>query len=261
MARNPIYRKRLSETGEKIRNVLVIIWLEELEKAGKTYYDLVSYLDSLHMPSAVSPIHDKDTWDSQSVLDWCTRHLDPTTGDLSLDCLDRAPYVGATKKAHIHVLMRAASQQDCWWWTELMLGLGLDINPCRWDKCMSVEGSIRYWAHMDSSDKHRYSEWEIISIAGCDLSCLSKLDNREKEALANDVQDAIKFYSIKYFHELLDVVYDLGDAELTAYVRGTHALWNSYLRSRTQKDKDQAYFDKLRKERVALSATTRKDEK
>ena len=257
----PIYRKRLSETGEKVRNVLVIVWLEELEKAGKGYYDLVAFLDSIHMPSAISPIHNKDVWDSQGVLDWCSQHLDPTTGDVSLDCLDRAPYVGMTKKPHIHVLMQAASQQDANWWSELMRGLNLDVNPCRWDKCISLEGSKRYWAHMDSPDKHRYSEWEIVSIAGCDLSCLSKRDQKETEALANDVQDAIKFYRIKYYHELLDTVYELGDAELTSYVRGTHSLWCNYLRSKVQKSKDDAYMDKLRKERAALSATKRKDRK
>lgn len=251
--RNPIYRRRISETREKVRNVLIIVWIEELEKLGLTYYDLLGYLDSLHMEFAVSPIHDKDVWDSQGVMDWCSHHIDPTTGDLSLDCIDRAPYVGMPKKKHIHLLCKGSAQHDAYWWCDLLSGLIPDIKPTRWDKCYSVTGSIRYWVHMDSPQKHRYSEWEVIGIGGIDLSCLFKQDDKKKEELANDVYDAIKFYGINYYHELLDTVQGLGDAELSSYVRGTHALWRGYLDSKSRKVKDDAYLDKLRRERAAIS--------
>lgn len=246
------YRKRISETREKVRNVIVILWLDEMERHGKTYYDLLAYMDALHLEACVSPIHDKDTWDSNSVLDWCTMHIDPETGDLSEDYIDDAPYVGKYKKPHIHLLIKAPSQQDTTWWSELMSGFIPDMKETRWDKCFSLSGSIRYWCHMDSPDKHRYSEWEIHGIAGIDMSCLSKRDTHTNDELANMVQDAIKFYKIKYYHQLLDTVFELGDAELTSYVRGTHALWRGYLHDKAQEIKDDAYLAKMKAERKRL---------
>ena len=42
-----------------MRNVIVIIWMEELEKLGKGLYDLVAYMDALHLEACISPVHDQ----------------------------------------------------------------------------------------------------------------------------------------------------------------------------------------------------------
>ena len=245
------YRKRLSETGEKVRNVIVIVWLEELLKNGYDYYDLVAYLDGLHIPAAVSPVHDKDTWDSNSVLDWCTMHIDPMTGDLDERYLDDAPYVGMPKKPHIHLLFKGPSQQDAFWWTEVIAPLLPDMKPTRWDKCYSVNGSLRYWAHMDSAGKHRYSEWDIVGIAGIDLSVLSKRDDRTNQALRNVCHELIRKNNVKYFFQLVDAAYDLGDGELVSYLGGSHAYWRGYLGSVRMKRKDEDSAARFRAEQAA----------
>lgn len=243
------YRKRLAETGEAVRNVIVIIWMEELENLGKGYYDLVAYMDALHIEACISPVHDKDVWDSQAVLDWCSMRIDPETGDLKEDYIDKAPYVGKTKKSHIHMLIKGPSQQKATWWSELMSGLIPDMNPMRWDKCFSIKGSMRYWAHMDSRDKYRYSEWDIIGIAGIDLSSLSKRDDKTNDELANMVYDLIKIYKCEYYYEVLDIANDLGDAELVSYIRGTHSLWRSYLDSKIARAKNEAIIKKVNAQR------------
>lgn len=48
-------RKRLCYTNEKLQNFLALIYIEDLEKAGFTFGDLLRYLDSLHIQCAVSP--------------------------------------------------------------------------------------------------------------------------------------------------------------------------------------------------------------
>lgn len=248
------YRKRLSETGEKVRNVIVIIWIEELDNYGWTYYDLLSYLDGLHMPACVSPIHDRDTWDGQSVLDWCTMHINPETGDLDEKYIDKAPYVGMVKKPHIHLMFKGPNQQDAFWWTELMSGLLPDMKPTRWDKCFSVNGSMRYWAHMDSTHKARYSEYDIVGIGGIDLSPLSKKDEQTCIEYSNDVYDMITFYKIRYFHQLIDTAKSLGEQDLVSYIQGTHTLWRNYLLSRMQECKDDAYLKKIAAERAVIAS-------
>ena len=76
-----LYKPRLSETGEKVRNVVCLIYLEDLEKVGKTYFDLLGYLDHIHVVAVCSPLHDRDTFSPEDVLDWCLRHIDSETGD------------------------------------------------------------------------------------------------------------------------------------------------------------------------------------
>ena len=100
IARNGNYvrRERLANTGEAVRNVICLIYMEDLLEAGKTYGDLLNYLDSLHCKAVCSPIHDRDHFTGQDVLDWCERHIDDQTGDLDVNYVDSAPYVGKEKK-------------------------------------------------------------------------------------------------------------------------------------------------------------------
>ena len=245
--------KRLAYTGEKVRNVIVVIYVEDLERAGKTYYDLLGYLDHRHVPACVSPIHDHDVWSSEDVLDWCTQRLDDQTGDLDERYIGDAPYVGKPKKPHVHVLIKLDSQQTAQWFTSLMEDL-VYIRPTMWDKPTSVASCMRYWAHMDSPTKYRYSEWDIVGIGGIDLSPLTKRDDRTNEDLANAVYAMLSNSSCRYFFELLDMAYGSGDAELVSYIRGTHALWRGYLHSKAQQAKDKAYIDKLDAERRKAQA-------
>ena len=40
-------RPRMATTGEKARNILGLVYVEDLEKAGHTYGDLLAYLDGM----------------------------------------------------------------------------------------------------------------------------------------------------------------------------------------------------------------------
>ena len=52
---NPRFKRapRLYETGAKVRNVIFLIYMEDLEAAGKCYGDIIAYLDSKHCKAVV----------------------------------------------------------------------------------------------------------------------------------------------------------------------------------------------------------------
>lgn len=233
----PKYRKRISATGEKVRNVIVLIYIEDLEAAGTDYFGLLEYLASLHMECCCSPIHNRDKFTGEDVRTWCEQHIDSETGDLDVKYVDNAPYVGKPKKPHVHVLFKGPSQQNAEWWSNLMAGL-LEIRVTMWDKCLSVKGSIRYWCHMDDPNKAQYSKFDVMGFAGIDLSPLDRIDTRSANQLADVVYDMIQDYNLMYFHELMDTAAKFGDEELMGYLRGSHALWKGYLGSKAQKRRD-----------------------
>lgn len=247
MGRWPRYRKRLATTGEKVRNVLVLIYIEDLEAAGATYWDLLAYVAALHIEACVSPVHDHDTFTGEDVRRWCEQHIDPDTGDLDVNYLHDAPYVGKPKKPHVHLLFKSSNQHDAFWWSDLMSGL-LDIRPTMWDKCLSVNGSIRYFAHLDDPDKYLYSPFDIHGFAGIDMSALVKVDDKTRTELFNVAYDMINIHGCNYFFEMIDAAQSTGDAELVAYIRGTHSVWCQYLGSKAQKSRDDAFKRKLKEQ-------------
>lgn len=245
----PKPRRRIATTGEKVRNVVVLIYIEDLEAAGTDYYGLMRYMADLHMEACISPVHDRDTFTPEDVRKWCEQRIDPETGDLDVKYIDNAPYVGKPKKPHVHVLIKSSNQHDAFWWSDLMSGL-LEIRPTMWDKCLSVHGSMRYWAHMDDLDKAQYSPYDIHGFGGIDLSPLTRIDDRTKTELFLVVLDMVRCHGCRYLHELIDIAQDAGDSELVSYIRGSHTLWNGYLSSKAQHARDDAYFEKMRREKV-----------
>lgn len=231
------YRKRLATTGEKVRNVLCLLYVDDMRKAGKTYGDLLGYLDSLHIECAVSPVHDRDVFASEDVMDWCTQHIDPETGDLDTKYLDNAPYVGKPKALHAHLLIKHSAQLTAQQYTEMFTGF-MYIRPTLWDKCWKVSSSLRYFAHLDSPTKARYNAMDIHGFGGIDMSCLIKRDERSNVSTMCKVQKLIIENDIKYFCELVDYAHIVGDYDLLSYIRGSGAYYNYYLRSKLEREKD-----------------------
>lgn len=230
-------RPRLSVTGEKVRNAIVLIYIEDLERCGATYGALLAYLDSLHMECCVSPVHDRDCFTADDVWSWCERHIDPDTGDLDMNYVDAAPYVGKHKKPHAHLLIKLPSQKSAKELSELMSGI-VELRPSLWEKCISVPGSMRYWAHMDSPEKAQYSPMGIHGFGGIDMSPLMRTNEVKAVELSKAVHDMVSLHGCKYFHELVDLAYEVGDSELVSYLRGQGSFWANYMRSRSEKRRD-----------------------
>lgn len=224
-------KPRLYKTGAKVRNVIFLVYMEDLEALGLSYYNLCAYLDSMHVKAVVSPIHDRDLFTSQDVLDWCTRHEDPSTGDLMENYIDSAPFVGKPKKAHVHVGIVSKSQRSAKEWADFMAGL-IEIRPSMFEKMEDFEGFVRYCAHLDSPEKTRYNAFEIVGIANPDLTCLSKTTEGDKVRSLVELRDLARDNGIRSYHRLFDFVLDSGDLDLIAAFRANSGQLSSYFRSK-----------------------------
>lgn len=239
------HKPRIANTGEKVRNVLVILWREELERYGHTYGDLLGYLDDLQIQCAVSPWHDRDTWTSEGVLNWCTMHINPETGDLDEQYIrehDDIPAVGKNKKAHVHMLIKLKSQQTAQWFTNLFGGF-IPINPVRWEKCYDVEASVCYFAHLHSPEKYPYDPSGIHAFGGLDTSCLLKKTEKHNTELLNAAHDLIDVCHIHYYYQLVQVAREQDD-ELFSFIVGKHSHFQSFLNSQRYEKQDKQKREK-----------------
>lgn len=108
---------------ERSRNIVGLVYGEDARTAvglyedkphGDDWYmDLVSYMASLHVPCAVSPVH-SDPYDVDDVKGWIERHLDPKTMKVKDEYKDMVPKVGDPQKEHVHLLFtfRGAKSRD-----------------------------------------------------------------------------------------------------------------------------------------------------
>ena len=225
-----IYRRRLSDTGEKVRNVVALIYLEDLEKSGKTYGDLLAFLDHKHFRAVVSPIHDRDYFTGDDVRDWCERHIDPETGDLDTHYLDDAPYVGKPKKPHCHVAVMSKGAKDAFHWTQDFEGL-MHIRPSMWDKLQDYDAFVRYCAHLDSPQKTRYSEFDVVGFGGVDLSALLKTDKHQTLAEVTDAFNLAEQRNVRNFHTFVKMCFASGDMGLVNVCLSRGSLFASYYSS------------------------------
>ena len=243
---NPRFKRapRLYETGAKVRNVIFLIYMEDLEAAGKCYGDIIAYLDSKHVKAVVSPVHDKDTFTRGDVLKWCINHLDSktndiyseseinsVTGDIELDSGRVFPYVGKPKKAHVHVGICSKSQRTAGEWREFMLDL-LDIRVSMYEKMEDYAGFVRYCAHLDSPEKAGYCAMDVVGIAGADLSALLRTDEHTKVTNFSRLVGFCRERNIANFHTLVDVVAMSGDFELLDTLNHYGGMMASYFGSR-----------------------------
>ena len=199
---------------ERCRNILGLVYAEDAMKAtgryddephGEDWYaDLLSYMASLHVPCAVSPIH-MDPYDADDVRQWIERHLDPDTMQVAEEYKDKIPKVGDTHKPHVHILFtwKGAKTRDQM--TEEMRGY-CEIRETMWQKCQSVDGSLRYFAHLDETDddkKQRYDPNSVYCFGGLDASALYKNSALDRSETAYNVTMHIMQTGMKHYSQLV----------------------------------------------------------
>lgn len=221
---------RLSDSGAKVRNVICLIYLEDLEKVGKGYGDIIAYLDSKHVQAVVSPLHDRDHFTRHDVMSWCERHIDPETGDLDTHYLDCAPYVGKPKKKHVHIGILSKSQRNAQQWTEFLMGL-VYVRPSMWEKMEDFTGFVRYLAHMDSPEKAQYSAFDIHGVGGVDMSPLAKEDQWVKDNVCAEMLDIAAKKNIRSYHRFVRWAIATGDVQYRSMALGRASLFGQYFSS------------------------------
>ena len=170
---------------EKARNVTATIYAEDISSYGA----LLEYLDGLHIPCALSPLHDADTFTERDIKKWVTRHTDKESGEVAKDAiLAGMPTVGQHKKSHYHVLLRYPGPVDAQRCSNDFADL-VTIRPQAWQKVGNVDSMLRYFAHLDSPEKTRYNALDIKGFGGIDLSALLRTSKVSNISVLLDVMD------------------------------------------------------------------------
>lgn len=164
--------------GERTRNWNVIVYPES---APENWRDI---LDQEHIKWVESPLHDSD--------------LNPT---------------GELKKAHWHVLLQFDSNKTY----EQVKELTDKLNTVTPQKCNSVEGSVRYMAHIDNPEKHQYDKSLIIAHGNIDIQKYFEITLSQKYELIDEMAQFIIQYDVVEF------------MDLKAYAMSERPDWNEVL--------------------------------
>lgn len=124
--------------------------------------DWLYRLRNWHVPAAVSPLHDKDTWDS----DKYESYIDDSTGELKEGALVHK--MGEYKKPHYHVMVAWGNSTTFSVYYRIFADIGGVVPP--WDhlEVMNVNSMYRYFAHLDDPDKYQYDPDDIVLLGGFD---------------------------------------------------------------------------------------------
>lgn len=232
--------------SDKARNVTAVVYQEDLPSYGA----LLEHLDGLHIPCAVSPLHDADTYTEGDIKRWVTRNTDKETGKVDESALAHGmPEVGQHKKPHYHVLLRYPGPVDAQRCTKDFEGL-VDIRPQAWQKVGNVDSMLRYFAHLDSPEKTRYNALDIKGFGGIDLSALLRTSKVSNISVLLDVMDYMIAHKIRHYNQLVKWALSTADMDTISCVTGRASFFANYFKSASDERRE-----KLEREK-ALSKQT-----
>lgn len=131
--------------------------------------DWQSYLDDLYIPYVVSPLHEFDLNDD-----------------------------GTIKKPHYHVLFCFDGKKSF----DQICDICDEIKATRPFPVQSKRKLIRYFCHIDNSDKHLYSPDDILNRSGDDISKYFLPSEDEKTVIVSDIMKFIEDNNITEFYHL-----------------------------------------------------------
>lgn len=240
--------------GETARNVSCLIWEEDLKRAGKSYGDLLAFLESLNIPCCCSPWHNQDRYTPQDVTNWVDRHIDPDFYDFISTDIEtvraKAPKVGDFKKSHAHVIIKNKGPRNRDYFTKLFRPF-IDLHVSKWEKVEHLEAMTAYMCHKNTPTKHRYSELDVHGFGGFDLSPLLKTDKVEKLSTIRLINMEIANRHFRYYHELDDWANETGDMDIIDAVMGRVSYFRAKFASMREKRLDDANAQDSATDRLA----------
>ncbi|MDT2832275.1 replication protein [Vagococcus carniphilus] len=137
----------------RVRNWRILVYPESAPVNWK------EILNDLMIPWACSPLHDKDTDDN-----------------------------GELKKPHYHCLLAFTNKKSY----QQVLSITKKLSSPNPKQCENVKGLIRYFAHLDQSDKYRYDENQIIGYSGFDTDYYLQMTVTERNNALKDIRQHIR---------------------------------------------------------------------
>ena len=171
---------------------------------------LCSFLETLKVPCAVSPLHDADVW---------------TDGDALLDASHVA---GTQKKPHWHVVLRWDSLKSA----AQVLALVEPLHVGHVERVESWRGYTRYLCHLDNPEKAAYDVNGVRAVMGYDLSPLYDAAAADARKVRREVLQLCDDYALQSIRQLCALLAELDkpDSYLDFVVARSHFIVQ-YLKS------------------------------
>lgn len=164
--KNDKAKSRESQEKGRTRNFATVVYPESAPA------DWVERLDSYHVQSLISPLHDKDTNPS-----------------------------GEPKKAHYHVLLMFEGPKD---FDNQVKPIFDEIGGVGRENVNSARGYSRYLCHMDNPEKYQYEPSEVRQLGGANFMLVTQLPTDDIKILG-DIFQYIRENEIYSLAELLDL--------------------------------------------------------
>lgn len=144
---------RATRKDLRVRNWTILVYPESAPINWK------EILNDLKIPWACSPLHDKDTDED-----------------------------GSLKKPHYHCLLSYPNKKSY----QQILSVTKKLSSPNPQKCESVKGTIRYFAHLDQLDKYRYDVNKITGYSGFEADRYLQMTITERNNALRDIRQHIR---------------------------------------------------------------------
>lgn len=129
-------------------------------------------LDSLHIEWAESPLHEFD--------------INESSGEL--------------KKPHWHIVLSFDGPKSFEQVHDILMPIKCPIPQ----RCHSLKGAVRYFAHLDNPEKHQYPISAIIGHGGFDVGSALAPSSAQRHELIREMQDWCFRENVVEFCDLMD---------------------------------------------------------
>lgn len=180
----------------KKRNWAFVLYPESAPKDWKEQLQLTG------LQCAISPLHDKD---------------------LNAD--------NTPKKAHYHIILNYAGPTSF----NVVKQLTDCLNQPIPQPLEQIRGYYRYLTHKDNPEKYQYSENDITTINGFDITEFIEMTKSEILEIKSKLQTMIRELNIIEYADLLDYIQDNGEKSEYDVASSNTIFFNTYIKSRRYK--------------------------
>lgn len=180
----------------KKRNWAFVLYPESAPQNWKEQLQLTG------LQCAISPLHDKD---------------------LNAD--------NTPKKAHYHIILNYAGPTSF----NVVKQLTDCLNQPIPQPLEQIRGYYRYLTHKDNPEKYQYSENDITTINGFDITEFIEMTKSEILEIKSKLQTMIRELNIIEYADLLDYIQDNGEKSEYDVASSNTIFFNTYIKSRRYK--------------------------
>lgn len=146
--------------------------------------DWLDRLRDLHVPMAVSPLHDRDVF-----------------------AADKDGHkAGEVKKPHYHVMMCFSGKKSL---EQVYQMVAASLGVKHVEPIDDARGYCRYLTHMDDADKAQYNPADIITISGFDYAGMMAPTKAETDQIRLEVLSWIRETDCMLYSDLVDFCMDV----------------------------------------------------